>query len=76
MFVREMCWLSTNLNDNTKILHVRTNSDAPWVPYYAVPICNIPDYPIPRGSRGYAAMQHLMQKGWVLLPSPPESDVE
>jgi hypothetical protein len=72
--VKEMCWLSSNLNDRTKILHVRNNKQDPWRPYHSVPGCNIRDYQIPGGSKGWAAMQYLMKNGWVLLPSPKDNE--
>lgn len=66
---RQMCWLSKFGGNEEKILHLRTASHEPWRPYTAFPQYSIPDYPIPRGSKGWATYQKLSQAGWVLCKS-------
>lgn len=64
----QMCWLSRFGSNGEKILHLRSEPHQPWRPYTVCPQY-IPDYPIPRGSKGWATYQKLMQAGWVLIPS-------
>ena len=66
---RQMCWLSSLGTNEQKILHLRTASHEPWRPYTAFPQYAVPDYRIPKGSKGWATYQKLRQEGWVLIPS-------
>ena len=65
----EMCWLPLFGTDGDKILHLRTHSTQPWQPYTACPLFAVPDYKIPRGTKGWATYQKLMQEKWTLIPS-------
>ncbi|HEY9609184.1 hypothetical protein [Allocoleopsis sp.] len=65
----EMCWLPSFGTDGDKILHLRTNSTQPWQPYTACPRFAVPDYAIPRGTKGWATYQKLMKQQWTLIPS-------
>lgn len=67
--LREMCWLSPLGRDGTKILHLRTHAQQTWQPYTAFPEYRVPDYQVPKGSRGWATYQTLLSQGWVLVPS-------
>lgn len=69
---RQMCWLSGFGTNGQKILHLRTALNEPWRPYTAFPQFSVPDYAVPKGSKGWATYQKLMKAGWVLMPSPPE----
>ncbi|BAZ46638.1 hypothetical protein NIES4102_36740 [Chondrocystis sp. NIES-4102] len=63
---KQMCWLQDSNNRAIIILHLREYAYQPWKPYntskYAVP-----DYRVPRGSKGWATYQHLRQAGWNLI---------
>jgi hypothetical protein len=65
----QMSWLSTFGSNGNKILHLRLEPNQPWQPYTAYPQISVPDYPIPKGSKGWATYQKLMQAGWELVPS-------
>ncbi|MBD2019797.1 hypothetical protein H6F43_06295 [Leptolyngbya sp. FACHB-36] len=65
----QMCWLSATGSNGTKLLHLRTAPHQPWRPYTTFPQYAVPDYPIPRGSKGWATFQRLHQAGWVLVPT-------
>lgn len=65
----QMCWLSALGSDGDKILHLRANPNQPWRPYTACPEYAVPDYNIPRGSKGWATYQKLMRAKWTLIPS-------
>lgn len=65
----QMCWLSRFGNDGEKILHLRVETNQPWMPYTSMPQFAVPDYKIPRGSKGWATYQKLMKAGWSLIPS-------
>jgi hypothetical protein len=67
--LREMCWLPLLGTDGDKILHLRTNPSQPWQPYTAYPQFSVPDYEIPKGTKGWATYQKLMQQKWTLIPS-------
>jgi hypothetical protein len=67
--VGQMCWLSTFGSDGDKILHLRTNPSQPWRPYTACREYAVPDYRIPKGSKGWATYQKLMRANWSLIPS-------
>ena len=66
----QMCWLSRYGNDSKKILHLRLQSNQPWVPYNLMPKFAVPDYQIPGGSKGWATYQQLLKAGWKLEVSP------
>lgn len=66
---REMCWLPALGSDGTKILHLRTSPSQPWRPYTACPEYAVPDYRIPKGSKGWATYQKLLAAKWTLIPS-------
>lgn len=66
----QMCWLSRYGNDGKKILHLRLDSNKPWVPYNLMPKFAVPDYQIPGGSKGWATYQQLLKAGWKLEASP------
>lgn len=70
---RQMCWLPGFGTNGQKILHLRTASHETWRPYTAFPQYSVPDYRIPKGSKGWATYQKLLQAGWILIPSPPET---
>ncbi len=65
----QMCWLSKSGGDDEKILHLQTAPGQPWQPYTAFPQFLVPDYRIPRGSKGWATYQKLLKAGWTLVPS-------
>jgi hypothetical protein len=65
----QMCWLATFGSDGDKILHLRTSSNQPWRPYTGYPEYAVPDYRIPKGSKGWATYQKLLQAKWTLIPS-------
>lgn len=66
---KEMCWLPRLGSDETKILHLRTAPHEPWRPYNSFPQYSVPDYRVPKGSKGWATFQKLRLEGWVLVPS-------
>lgn len=65
----QMCWLSSLGANGEKILHLRLESHQPWKPYKACPQYAVPDYRIPRGTKGWATYQHLRKAGWTLIPT-------
>ena len=65
----QMCWLPTFGSDGDKILHLRTNPSQPWRPYTACREYAVPDYRIPKGSKGWATYQKLMRANWTLIPT-------
>ncbi len=65
----EMCWLPSFGTDGDKILHLRINAAQPWRPYTACPQFAVPDYKVPRGSKGWATYQKLRQAKWTLISS-------
>jgi hypothetical protein len=69
-----MCWLSKYGNDGDKILHLQTELGQPWRPYTAFPQYSVPDYRIPKGSKGWATYQKLLKAGWILVPSARASE--
>ncbi|HEY9634906.1 MAG TPA: hypothetical protein V6D14_15995 [Coleofasciculaceae cyanobacterium] len=73
---QQMCWLSSFGSDGQKILHLRTAPHESWRPYTAFPQYCVPDYRIPKGSKGWATYQKLRQAGWVLVPSATETAIE
>jgi hypothetical protein len=72
--LRQMCWLSKSSGDDEKILHLQTSPGQPWRPYTAFPQFSVPDYRIPRGSKGWATYQKLLKAGWTLVPSARGSE--
>lgn len=65
----QMCWLPTIGSNGDKVLHLRTNPNQPWRPYTACPEYAVPDYRVPKGSKGWATYQKLLQAQWALIPS-------
>lgn len=65
----QMCWLPRMGMDGEKILHLRLGPNQPWLPYTALPGYAVPDYQVPRGSKGWATYQKLMKAGWRLIPT-------
>ena len=65
----EMCWLSALGRDGDKILHLRLSPHQPWQPYTAFSNYSVPDYNVPKGSKGWATYQKLFRAGWALVPS-------
>lgn len=65
----QMCWLSRFGADGEKILHLRLGPNQPWLPYTALPGYAVPDYQVPKGSKGWATYQKLMKAGWTLIPT-------
>ncbi|MCL6436818.1 MAG: hypothetical protein K6T90_21930 [Leptolyngbyaceae cyanobacterium HOT.MB2.61] len=66
---KEMCWLPRLGADGTKILHLRMASHEHWRPYTCFPQYAVPDYQVPKGSKGWATYQKLRLEGWILVPS-------
>lgn len=66
----QIAWLSKN-PEGTKILHLKLPGSQKWIPYTesSVKSLMVPDYLIPRGSKGYATMQVLFKRGWKLVSS-------
>jgi hypothetical protein len=65
----QMCWLP-RLGQNGELgLHLRFEPHHPWAPYTSLPGVSVPDYNVPRGSKGWATYQHLRSKGWTLVPT-------
>ncbi len=67
--LRQMCWLPMMGPDGEKVLHIRTHLSQPWQPYTACPEHAVPDYNIPKGSKGWTTYQKLVLSGWTLLPN-------
>ena len=65
----QMCWLSALGRDGDKILHLRLSPHQPWQPYTAFSHYSVPDYNVPKGSKGWATYQKLFKAGWILVPS-------
>lgn len=65
----QMCWLPTLGMDGEKILHLRLSPNQPWQPYTAFSSYFVPDYNVPKGSKGWATYQKLLKCGWTLVPS-------
>lgn len=63
----QMCWLPTFSSDEDKVLHLRTNPSQPWRPYTACREYAVPDYRIPKGSKGWATYQKLLHANWTLI---------
>jgi hypothetical protein len=71
----QMCWLPQLGKDGEKILHLRMMPHEAWRPYTAFGQYAVPDYDIPRGSKGFATYQKLFKQGWELIPSKQAYDV-
>jgi hypothetical protein len=65
----QMCWLPALGSNGDKVLHLRRNPNQPWRPYTACPEYAVPDYTIPKGSKGWATYQKLLRAKWTLVPS-------
>lgn len=65
----QMCWLSSFSSDGDLVLHLRTDSSKPWQVYTLCREFAVPDYDIPRGSRGWATFQKLLKQGWEVIPT-------
>jgi hypothetical protein len=65
----QMCWLAGFSTNGEKILHLRLKPHDPWKPYTAFANYKMPDYVIPKGSKGWAMCQHLLKAGWKIIPS-------
>lgn len=64
----QMCWLPCANNRTKIVLHLREYAHQPWKPYTASPF-SVPDYKVPKGSKGWATYQKLRQNGWTLIAS-------
>ena len=51
---------------------LQINDGSGWVPYVQHHL-SVPDYPIERGSKGYATMQKLLKLGYVYEQKPGEN---
>ena len=65
--VGQLCWLPKIQEGEDKILHLWMQLDQPWCPYTTCSQFEVPDYPIPGGSSGWATYQNLIQTGWTLV---------
>lgn len=65
----QMCWLSGFATKGEKILYLRLQPYDPWQPYTTFAAYRVPDYDIPRGSKGWATCQHLLKAGWEIIPT-------
>ena len=65
----QMCWLPALGSNGEKVLHLRTNPSQPWRHYTAFPQYAVPDYKIPKGSKGWSTYQKLLRANWALIPS-------
>lgn len=66
----QLCWLpkfGTFGVDGPLILNLRLDGSQRWKPYTAYPGLCVPDYPISRGSKGWATSQRLLQAGWTIV---------
>lgn len=73
--MKEMAWLPKLGSDGEKVLHLRVDGGQ-WIPYNSSPY-GVPDYMVPRGSKGWASFQALMATGeWVLVPTDKAQAVE
>jgi hypothetical protein len=65
----QLCWIPTFASKGTLSLHLRLEPNHPWKPHTAFPNLCVPDYPVPRGSKGWATSQRLLQAGWEIFPT-------
>jgi hypothetical protein len=63
----QMCWLQFGQSGDL-ILHLRNHPREPWRLYKNHPAA-VADYPVPRGSKGWATYQKLRCAGWTLIPT-------
>jgi hypothetical protein len=63
---KQMCWLPYKGNQLRMMLHLREYAHQPWKVYTASPHA-VPDYKIPKGSKGWATFQKLRKIGWTLI---------
>jgi hypothetical protein len=63
----QLCWLRSFGTDGQLTLHMRLEPYQPWKPHTAYPEFCVADYPIPRGTKGWATCQKLLQAGWTLV---------
>lgn len=72
-----MKWMSSYSGDQEKILHIseiKIGEDGrefwtPFAPYTKCPHLAVPDYKIPKGSKGWATYQKLFKAGVKLIAS-------
>jgi hypothetical protein len=65
----QMCWLPSLGSNGEKSLHLRLEPHQPWQSYKTFHQFYVPDYPILRGSKGWATHQKLLKAGWTLVPN-------
>ncbi|AFY95897.1 hypothetical protein [Chamaesiphon minutus] len=65
----QLCWIPTFASKGKLTLHLRLDPFQPWKPHTAFPNLCAPDYPIPRGSIGWATSQKLLKAGWEIVPT-------
>lgn len=65
----KMAWLSPVSGDGTKILFLQPYPDLPFKPYTTYSQYYVPDYNVPKGSKGWATYQKLRKAGWILINS-------
>jgi hypothetical protein len=65
----QLCWIPKIGSNGELSLYLRLNSFSPWKPHTAYPGLCVPDYPIERGSKGWATSQKLLQSGWTVIPA-------
>lgn len=70
----QLCWRPLMGKDETKVLHLRRTPDDPWQVYTSMPEYAVPDYRIPRGSKGWATYQKLRNLGWEVLSEETSSN--
>jgi hypothetical protein len=71
----QMCWLPRFGQDGQLVLHLRFEPHQPWAIHTSVPGVTVPDYNVPRGSKGWATCQHLLAKGWTVVPTSQARNV-
>jgi hypothetical protein len=68
----QLCWLPKFGTNGQLTLHLRLESHQPWKPHTAYPGLCVPDYPILKGSKGWATSQRLLQRGWTVASTEQE----
>jgi hypothetical protein len=63
----QLCWIPKFGGDGQLALHLRKDPQHPWRLYTHFPELCVPDYPIPRGSKGWATSQRLLNAGWEII---------
>lgn len=66
--MKEMCWLPYKGNQLKIVLHLREYPHQSWQIYTASPHA-VPDYKVPKGSKGWATFQKLRKIGWTIISS-------